>query len=78
MSNLKKIRKRLGISQSVVAVSVGVSQGAIGHYENGRRTPDIEMCWKIVSTLNSLGAKCTVDDVFPGPQLDNTQNRKTA
>ncbi|UTZ27713.1 helix-turn-helix transcriptional regulator [Vibrio campbellii] len=70
MSNIKQIRMSLGISQDALAAEIGVTQGAIAHFEAGKRTPNINMCWKIVKALNQLGAKCTFDDVFPDPQED--------
>ncbi|TON66065.1 XRE family transcriptional regulator, partial [Vibrio parahaemolyticus] len=36
----------------------------------GKRTPNINMCWKIVKALNQLGAECTFGDVFPDPQVN--------
>lgn len=37
MSNLRKIRETMRVSQAVLAEKVGCTQGAIGHYESGRR-----------------------------------------
>lgn len=74
MSNLKHIRTQIKVNQSAVADLVGVSQGTIGHYENGRRIPDITMCWKIVKALNQLGSNCTFEDVFPDSQTDHTNS----
>lgn len=37
MSNLRKIRETMKVSQAVLAEKVGCTQGAIGHYESGRR-----------------------------------------
>jgi putative transcriptional regulator len=65
MSNLRKIRKAIPVSQSVLADLVGCTQGAIGHYESGRRTPDLGTCRQLVSALNNLGADVQLDDVFP-------------
>lgn len=69
MSNLRKIRETMKVSQAILAEKVGCTQGAIGHYESGRRHPDLKMCRKLVDALNSFGAKVQLDDVFP-PELN--------
>ncbi|OEI71256.1 helix-turn-helix transcriptional regulator [Enterobacter sp. ku-bf2] len=68
MSNLRKIRETMKVSQAILAEKVGCTQGAIGHYESGRRHPDLKMCRQLVDALNSFGAKVQLDDVFP-PEL---------
>lgn len=68
MSNLRKIREALKVSQTALAEKIGCSQGAIGHYETGRRQPDLNTCRQLVVALNSFGAKVELDDVFP-PKL---------
>ncbi|XJX17999.1 helix-turn-helix transcriptional regulator [Salmonella enterica subsp. enterica serovar Agona] len=69
MSNLRKIRETMTVSQAVLAEKVGCTQGAIGHYESGRRHPDLRMCRQLVEALNSFGANVQLDDVFP-PELN--------
>lgn len=65
MSNIKTIRESLRMTQAALADSVGVTQGAIAHYENERRKPGLDECRRIVSALNSHGAGVTLDEVFP-------------
>lgn len=69
MSNLRKIREAVKVSQTALADKVGCTQGAIGHYESGRRQPDLKMCRQLVDALNSFGAEVQLDDVFP-PELN--------
>lgn len=69
MSNLRKIRETMKVSQAILAEKVGCTQGAIGHYESGRRHPDLKMCRQLVDALNGFGAKVQLDDVFP-PELN--------
>lgn len=51
-NNLKKYRKIKGINQSELGNLVGVQQGTIANYENGNRTPTIEMLILLVKVLN--------------------------
>ncbi|HBE9079122.1 TPA: helix-turn-helix transcriptional regulator [Serratia fonticola] len=69
MRNLRDIRESLKISQTSLAEMVGCSQGAIGHYETGRRTPSLSMCRALVAALNKSGAHVEIDDVFPPESL---------
>ena len=64
MNRLAEKRKTLNISQNTLAKHLGWGQSRIGNYETGR-TPSLSDCRKIVSALNGLGCKCTIDDVFP-------------
>ncbi|WP_278439530.1 helix-turn-helix transcriptional regulator [Pseudomonas oryzihabitans] len=72
MSMLKETRKRVGLTQAELAASVGVTQGAIAHYENGRREPGLDECRRILKALNRKGAKTTLDKLFP-PKPADTQ-----
>ena len=36
MSNIKAIREKAGVTQAALAKTVGLTQGAIAHYENER------------------------------------------
>jgi putative transcriptional regulator len=65
MSNLKQVREKAQVTQAALADEVGITQGAIAHYENGRRKPGLAEARQIVAALNKLGAKCRLDDVFP-------------
>lgn len=65
MSALRTIRKAAGITQQQLAEKLRLTQAAIGHYETGRRQPGLADARRIVKALNELGAKCTLEDVFP-------------
>lgn len=43
MIGLKAIRKKKGYSQLKVAMDLAISREALSYYENGKRSPDIEM-----------------------------------
>lgn len=78
MSKIKDIRTTIGVTQETLGKKLGVSQGAMNHYENGNREISLSLARKIVNALNELGAQCTFDDVFPDPQLNTSATRKTA
>ena len=40
---LKNIRKQRKYSQLKVALDLNISREALSHYENGKRSPDIQM-----------------------------------
>jgi transcriptional regulator with XRE-family HTH domain len=52
IQNLKKFRKKCGISQMVLAELCGTSGNYIGEIEMGRRIPSFEKIEKIASALN--------------------------
>ncbi len=43
MKGLRAIRKKKGYSQLKVAFDLNISREALSYYENGKRSPDIEM-----------------------------------
>lgn len=40
---LKQIRKEKRLSQLKVAMDLSISREALSHYENGKRSPDVNM-----------------------------------
>lgn len=65
MNNLRTIRKRLGMTQEELAQEVGLTKGAIGHYENGRREPSVTQCRGLLAVFNKHGESMGIDDIFP-------------
>ena len=47
MLGLKEIRKKKKYSQLKVAIDLSISREALSYYENGKRSPDIEMLVKM-------------------------------
>lgn len=43
MIGLREIRKRKHLSQLRVAMDLSISREALSYYENGKRSPDIDM-----------------------------------
>lgn len=44
---IKALRWARGVSQQVVADFCEISRGALGHYENGRRVPQVDVARRI-------------------------------
>ena len=49
---LKEIRKQRNISQLKLAMDLSISREAISYYENGKRSPDVDMLLLLSSYFN--------------------------
>lgn len=47
-TNLRSLRKEMGITQNILGKNVGISRQAIAAYESGKREPDYRILFKIV------------------------------
>jgi putative transcriptional regulator len=65
MNNIAQQRKKIGVSQAVLATAIGWGQSRIANYELNIRTPGLNDCRVIVEALKKLGCKCSLDEVFP-------------
>lgn len=52
MIGLREIRKKKRYSQLKVAMDLSISREALSYYENGRRSPDINMLVKMSEYFN--------------------------
>ncbi len=52
MKGLKAIRLKRGYSQLQVAFALNISREALSYYENGKRSPDIDMLRLMSSFFN--------------------------
>ena len=68
MNKIRELREKLNISQEGLAKRLNLSQGAISHYELGRRDVDLNTCRKITSFFVAQGITATIDDIFPPKQ----------
>lgn len=67
-NGIKKIRTKLGMTQSEFAIAIGKTQGAVGNYETDnkyKRTPDITTAWKIIELAKKHGEKASLEDIYP-------------
>ena len=58
MNGIKVIRKKIGLSQAELAQRVGVTRESISRYEDGSRTPSLQVFQKLASALG-----CTLDEL---------------
>ena len=52
MQGLREIRKKKGYSQLKVAMDLNITREALSHYENGKRSPDLEMLLALSKYFN--------------------------
>ena len=62
MIRLRELRKAKGLTMKELGEAIGVTESAVGLYENGRRKPDYEKLQLIARTLG-----CSIDELFAGP-----------
>ena len=76
MNKIKYYRKKINITQENLAQALNISQGAISHYESGKRDVDLETCRKIAGFFVISGVNTSIDDIFPPKQTINKSNGK--
>lgn len=52
MVGLREARRRKGYSQLKVALDLNISREALSYYENGKRSPDLEMLVELSNYFN--------------------------
>ena len=52
MIGLREIRKKKKLSQVKASMDLNICREALSHYENGRRSPDIDMLVKMSEYFN--------------------------
>lgn len=58
-NNIRELRKKLGIRQEDIAISLGVTRQTINAIENEKYNPTLELAMKLAKLLNT-----TVEDLF--------------
>jgi DNA-binding XRE family transcriptional regulator len=69
---VKNIRSRLKLTQAELAAAIGVTQGAICHYETGRQTATPETAAELVRFARRRGLKDVTFDTIYGHLLRRT------
>ena len=65
MIGLKEIRKKKGYSQLKVAMELNISREALSYYENGKRSPDINMLIRMSKYFNA-----SIDYLITGKEFE--------
>ena len=52
MKGLRLVRKARNLNQQKVAMDLNISRESLSHYENGKRSPDIQMLRKLSEYFN--------------------------
>lgn len=72
--NLKYLRKKKKIDQQIMAEDLGVAQSTLSCWENGLRTPDLDMISEISNYLNItdnfITRDLTIESSRPFDELD--------
>lgn len=68
MVGLREIRKKKKYSQLKVAMDLSISREVISHYENGKRSPDVEMLVKLSRYFN-----VSIDYLILGKEFESKQ-----
>ena len=65
MVGLKAIRKQRGYNQLKVAMDLHISREALSYYENGKRSPDIQMLLRLSEYFN-----VSIDYLITGKEFE--------
>lgn len=68
--NLKKYRKVADLTQQQVADSIGVSKGAIGHWENNKRFANLIIIKKLAELYKTTPSNLIGDYVYNNNKLE--------
>ena len=66
MIGLKLVRKERKLNQLKVALDLSISREALSHYENGKRSPDIDMLVRLSNYFN-----VSIDYLITGKNFKN-------
>lgn len=66
MIGLKAIRKKKGYNQLKVAMDLNITRQALSYYENGKRSPDIDML-KVLSEYYDV----SIDYLINGKEFES-------
>lgn len=66
MLGLKEIRKKKKLNQQKVALDLSISREALSYYENGRRSPNIDMLVKFSQYFN-----VSIDYLITGKEFNH-------
>ncbi len=62
MDKFKEMRQRRGLTQDQVSAALGTTKNTVWRWENGLRSPDLEMLRRLSKVLG-----CTIDELVGNP-----------
>ena len=65
MVGLKEVRRKKGYNQLKVAMELSISREALSHYENGKRSPDVDMLMRMSNYFN-----VSIDYLITGKEFE--------
>jgi putative transcriptional regulator len=68
MNRIRLIRRCLGLTQAQLAGPLGMSQGNVGHYEQGQTVPP-DVAAKLIEYAKTLGVTLTFDHIYGTAEL---------
>lgn len=69
--NLREYREKSGITQQQVADAIGVSKGAIGHWENNIRSVNLVIIERLAKLYHTTVGNLIGDENYEIKSLDN-------
>ena len=63
MTNFKRIRVLLGLTQAAIGAELGVTQGNVSFYEKGQTVPP-DVARRLIELARVRGHEITFDDVY--------------
>lgn len=74
MNTIKRLRERLGVTQTALGEAIGCTQGNIGHYEQGQTMPPL-VARKFINFAKTKGVVFSFDDIY-APDPDTPKRAK--
>lgn len=64
MSNLKRIREALQMTQAELGAAIGVTQGSVSFYELGKHPVPPDIAAKVIAVARKKNQRVTFDDIY--------------
>ncbi|MBP9032774.1 MAG: helix-turn-helix transcriptional regulator [Pseudomonadales bacterium] len=81
MNNVSKIRRLFGLSQKDFGEAIGVTQGNVSHYEQGRQEMPPAVARRVIAAASERGLALRWDDIYGDPAAvpsDATEHHEAA
>lgn len=78
MNNVSKIRRLFGLSQKDFGEAIGVTQGNVSHYEQGRQEMPPAVARRVIAAASERGLALRWDDIYGDPAQSPEAERHEA